>query len=346
MRFFLSVFGVLLFFSTTAYGESGRYFLEGDGALSICNEKTKKTVSVIYRLPNGDYDSEALDQLNMVFGMPEDLLKEDISLRLISMLDYLQDHFSPGQTLNLLSGYRSPSYNSKLRRRGRRAAKTSYHMEGMAADVIFPQASPREIWEYVRGLNCCGIGYYHGKAVHVDSGKPRFWTQESAIHKYDDKLKNRPIYLSVDKDIYYAGESVRLFLSGISDYPFGVRPTFQLVKEDRVLLNFNPQFYAKQGIAPEECRPIHDRRDARFIYWTIPEDYNPPAGPVTVGAQFCGSSFEMPMAVVSKPFVIKPKPKPPIEKTPAELKKEAKEEKKRLKRELKTQKVPAPHLPQ
>ncbi|MBI2340424.1 MAG: DUF882 domain-containing protein [Deltaproteobacteria bacterium] len=286
----------------------GRYFYEGDGKIDLAGRRG--TLSVTYRLNNGDYSPSALKKIDAFFGMPSAILGEGICLRLISMIDYLQDRFTPDKTLTLRSGYRSPATNTSLRKKGKLAAKTSYHMEGMAADLIFPGtgpaggAGPQEIWEHVKGLDCCGIGIYGGKEVHVDSGKPRFWTAETALPKEDVPPLNRNIYLSPDKDIYYAGETMRLFFSGVSDYPFGVKIPFKLKKGGRIIDSFMPEF--KKEISGKECVSLEERRQARLITWKIPEDLKAPGGKLNVEVEFCDPVTEMtPPSVASKPFVIK-----------------------------------------
>ncbi|MBI4411936.1 MAG: DUF882 domain-containing protein [Deltaproteobacteria bacterium] len=325
--------------------EPGRYFYEGDGKIDLGGKRG--TLSVTYRGNDGTYSTASLKKIDTFFGMPSALLGEGISLRLIAMIDYLQDKFAPGKTLTLRSGYRSPEYNTSLRKKGKLAAKTSYHMEGMAADLVFPGASPQNIWDYVKNLDCCGIGIYGGKEVHLDSGKPRFWTAETALPKEDVPPQNRNIYLAADKDIYYPGETLRLFFSGVSDYPFGVKVPFKLKKGDRTIASFTPEF--KKEISGKECVSLDEKRQARLITWKIPEDLNAgppqsrplaaepkranvmtastlsieesrglapeffkaPDGKLNVEVEFCDPVTEMmPPSVASKPFVIKTRTAP------------------------------------
>ena len=183
-------------------------------------------------------------------------------------------------------------------------------MGGRGADLNFPGTGPAGgpdpsvIWERVRSLDCCGIGNYGGKEVHLDSGKPRFWTAETALPKEDVPPQNRNIYLASDKDIYYAGETLRLFFSGVSDYPFGVKIPFKLKKEDRTIESFIPEF--KKEISGKECVPLEERKHGRLITWKIPEDIKAPNGRLSVEVEFCDPVTEiMPHRIVSKPFVIK-----------------------------------------
>ncbi|HBF11840.1 MAG TPA: hypothetical protein DDW49_00370 [Deltaproteobacteria bacterium] len=295
--------------SSTA-GASGRYFYEGDGTLSIKKNKSGALITAHYRNENGTYNAPEQAKIDQMFGMPSKNLGENTSLRLVSFLDYLQDRFTPSKPLTLLSGYRSPEYNNRLREKGRTAAQTSYHLDGMATDVIFASGQHQKIWDFVRQLDNFGIGIYSGHSLHIDSGRPRFWTQETALPKSKEPLENKNIYLSVEYDIYKPGEVIRMFLSGISDFPFGVRPTFGLVtqKHGTPLMQFIPSF-GRASLRNEipECVMINKRNDARFIYWHIPENKKWPKQKLAVRIQFCNSNQykSMPDKITSRGFVVR-----------------------------------------
>lgn len=297
------LFALLLLPSLLWAAEGGRYFYEGDGLISIQNKHTGKTLTVCYRCNDGTYPKSAINQINLLFGMPAAGLGEDVSLRLISFLDFLQDKFAPKKTLKMTSGYRSPSYNARLRKMGRLAAETSYHINGMAADVEFPGANAREVWEYIRSLNYGGVGYYQTNSLHIDSGRPRFWTQATALPKKREPIGNRHIYLSTDQDIYHPGEKVRLFLSGISDYPFGVERKMKLGRS-RYNEDLGVKFYDDKG---EKCIPIRTRSDARFISWTIPENFPTGRKRLQISMDFCDLKNypNMPLDILSRPFEVR-----------------------------------------
>lgn len=283
---------------------NGRFFYEGNGSFTISNQHTGKKATVQYRNTDGTYNRQAMDQLNLIFGVPAKSLQEDVSLRLIAMLDYLEDRYSKGQTIQLFSGYRSPKYNENLRKQGRLAGKTSYHLYAMATDVIFPGANPKEIWEYVRGLDCCGVGYYHGDKIHVDSGKPRFWTSETALPKTKEPPLNKNIYLATDKDIYHPGEKMQLFLSAISDLPIGIKTKFHLMQDGKKIQSFKPQF--RRTADEGKCFVAKELKDARLIYWEIPKKLKKiTSDKLGIEVEFCEPTYEnMPPKVVSKQFKI------------------------------------------
>ena len=63
----------------------------------------------------------------------------------------------PQNPFHVISAYRSPLTNAKLRRRSRKVAKNSYHMKGMAVDIRLPLR---------RWINMADLGWFSGE-THV-----------------------------------------------------------------------------------------------------------------------------------------------------------------------------------
>lgn len=300
--FFIILSLLLATLPSWAAESNGRFFLEGDGQLTLVSKSGGK-VNGSYRNKDGTYNRVYLDAINKLFGMPPSF-GEDISLRTIAFVDYLQDIYAPGKPLQLLSGYRSPKLNAALHKTGHLAARTSYHLDGMAADLIFPGVDSKAMWKNARGLMYGGVGYYDGKSVHIDSGRPRFWLAASALPKKDEPPQNKNIYLSVDLDKYKIGETMRLFFSGISDYPFGVKETFVLKKDGHRVGEINPQFKIQKTVS-NNCYPIETREQARFIYWKIPAENIPYNDKLTLEVTFCNPVTPlMPEKIDSRTFLI------------------------------------------
>lgn len=286
----------------------GRYFLAGDGTISLQSSKTGASAVVRYREKDGSYDPKAVRRVGQIFGVPRNA-SEGISLRLISLLDALQDHFRAG-LVRIVSGYRSPEYNAGLRRKGKLAARTSLHIEGMAADIEMPGVDARRLWEYTRGLDCCGAGYYHGKGIHIDTGPPRFWDETSSGVEKDLGGHNKLILLRTGQDIYLPGEVVRLILARITDYPIGVARTatllqkgkeVQKIKLDRERREIAP---APPSPAADRCLLIPNRRGSRSLTWVIPKDFRP-TEKLRLRLDFCERpSPEMPDTIESNPVEV------------------------------------------
>ncbi len=74
-----------------------------------------------------------------------------------------------GKPITVNSGYRTPSYNAKIG-----GAKNSYHMKGMAADIVVPGVSPKDVATLARKMGAGGVGVYPN-FTHVDVGPVRSW---------------------------------------------------------------------------------------------------------------------------------------------------------------------------
>jgi len=244
---------------------------------------------------------KALDEIDAVFNFRDNRKGEHISLRLLFLLDYFSDMVAPGRMIHLISGYRSPLFNEKLKRSGGNVARTSTHMDGMAIDFYLEGINGKVLWETIRKENCCGVGHYGGTSVHLDSGKPRFW--EAATSKVNTRESefNRKVYLSTEYDRYRQGEKLRFFLISVSDFRFGIHKMATLFKDiegknDATALRI-------QAEDKEECILIRDRDASRSIHATLPAGLEP--GRYRIRFDFCRRPFEqMPTMALSNEIEI------------------------------------------
>ncbi len=300
----LSIFCLLLFLfsysASTAFSQTQiRYYLEGDGVLWIKNNKSGLGGRFEYRTKKGDYPLKAQNEINRVFGISSsETYTPAISLRLIALLDYLQDELKGGQIL-ITSGYRSPSYNAGIRKKGRLAARTSLHLEGMAADLEMKDIQGKTLWEAVRNLHCCGAGYYHGSGIHLDTGPDRFWDETSTKVEQDLGAHNKLILLRTDRDIYSPGETIHLSLHRITDYPIGIQEQLSVIQLEKIL-NKSMWTGAMAG-----CNLLKDRSQTQNIEWKIPDKMDR-SEKVQIRLNLCEKGFaEMPDEILSNPFSIR-----------------------------------------
>jgi len=122
-----------------------RYFYNGDGRLNLVNAKNKIAFNGTYRVGKGMYNEKALKAIHRIFGAEYDKPPSRISLRLIEFLDFIEDRLHPGARITIVSGYRSPKYNTNLRNKGKLAATASLHQYGMAADIKMQGTSEQAI---------------------------------------------------------------------------------------------------------------------------------------------------------------------------------------------------------
>lgn len=296
-HFFNLLIAFFLLCSLTAgAAPSGRFFIEGDGKVHLVNTKTGAGGLMTYRTPGGDYPETAQRKIDQIFGVPPNA-SEGIALRLTALLDYLQDQLKGG-TIKIVSGYRSPTYNEGLRQKGRRVARTSMHLEGMAADIEIQGVHGKRLWEFVRGLNCCGAGYYHAKLIHIDVGPSRFWTQTTTRVEQDLGARNKLVLLRTEWDLYRPGEEVRLTLSRITDYPIGVRRDGQLIDAGQEVVG------VRLENVQTDCLLIRSRSAARSLVWKVPKQIAP-MEKARIRISFCQRLPEMPQSIDSNPISIR-----------------------------------------
>lgn len=222
-------FVVLVLLAASSAPALDRFYVMGDGTLTVSSIHSGEKVHVTYRNADGTYDDAALAKVARVMRSKDGKVGE-VSPRFAELLSYVEG--LSGQPLRVLSGYRSPAYNEGLRRAGRKAASGSLHTEGMAADVALPKARMKEMWLAIRELECCGAGYYAGNGfMHVDVGIPRFW--EAATSKTDENLSggNARVFARTEFDRYAASEPMALRLHAVTTPPLHVSRTARLVAD-------------------------------------------------------------------------------------------------------------------
>ena len=82
--------------------------------------------------------------------------------------------------LEILSGYRTPASNNKLREAGVPAARQSLHIEGRAADIRIANLNSEVLGGLVKSFRQGGVGFYYragarGGWIHADTGLKRTW---------------------------------------------------------------------------------------------------------------------------------------------------------------------------
>lgn len=147
-----------------------------EGKLSLYSVNNRERLTVTYRNSLGEYCDEALQALNWLLRCHITNETTQMDLRVIESLNRLDDVLGGNNEIHIISGYRSPSYNSRLRSVSHGVAKNSLHMKGMAIDLAIPGVRLDQIRRTALSLAAGGVGYYPGNGfVHIDSGKLRAW---------------------------------------------------------------------------------------------------------------------------------------------------------------------------
>jgi uncharacterized protein YcbK (DUF882 family) len=208
-----------------------RFFLSGDGLLAVKNAHSGEARRVRFRDRSGSYSASALSELASLFRSRGDDRTAPLSLRLVELLDYLEDRVKPSELL-LMSGFRSSEYNAEIRDRGGQAAKSSLHTEGLAADVRFVGVEQRGLWNKVRALDCCGAGYYAtGHFLHLDIGRPRFWEETTSRVGENLSAGNARVFARTDFDRYATLEAAVVSLHAVTLHPLRIRRRAELLPE-------------------------------------------------------------------------------------------------------------------
>lgn len=144
--------------------------------ISFRNQHTGESFSGTYRVGN-KYLPEAFDQINSVLRDFRANEVFPIDPRVIDIIFMVCEKTGrTNDTLEVLSGYRSPKTNAKLSRVSTGVAKNSLHMTGQALDFRLPGYSTRKLKQVAYSVRGGGVGYYPGSNfVHVDTGKVRHW---------------------------------------------------------------------------------------------------------------------------------------------------------------------------
>lgn len=143
--------------------------------LVLFNTHTREKLDVCYARGES-YRSEALSAVNHILRDHRTNEVNPIDPRLLDLLCAIRSKAGPDACLHIISGYRSPGTNRRLRQQGRGVARKSLHMQGHAADIRIPGLATSRLRRMALTLRQGGVGYYpQSDFVHVDIGPVRSW---------------------------------------------------------------------------------------------------------------------------------------------------------------------------
>ncbi len=146
-------------------------------SLSLQNPNTGDSLTRLTYFENGRYIKDALQEISYIF---RDYHTGDIHPIDPALLDKLYNlklllgvSHSP---IHLISGYRSPQTNARLRQHSHGVAKHSLHMQGRAIDIRIAGVDTKNIRNAAVSMRSGGVGYYpRSNFVHLDTGDFRTW---------------------------------------------------------------------------------------------------------------------------------------------------------------------------
>jgi uncharacterized protein YcbK (DUF882 family) len=169
-----AIAGALALRSGSAFAKTS---LAEKGSLSLFNTHTQERLSVTFRRTDGTYDIDALNAINWIMRCHFTNQQTVMDVKTIEYLNQVDNRLGGGNEIHIISGYRSPSYNSLLSSNGGHVAKHSLHLVGKAVDIAVPGVDLHTVQRTAVALRLGGVGYYPGGGfVHIDSGKYRTWS--------------------------------------------------------------------------------------------------------------------------------------------------------------------------
>ncbi len=143
--------------------------------LSLFNYHTGEKINTVY-WEKGEYIPEALKEINHVLRDRRTNEVIDMDPKLLDLLYAIAQKIDARQPIHVVSAYRSPKTNARLRKRRKGVAKNSQHIYGKATDFYLPGRRLSHIRKAAISLRSGGVGYYpRSRFIHVDTGPVRSW---------------------------------------------------------------------------------------------------------------------------------------------------------------------------
>ena len=143
--------------------------------LRLYNTHTGESLRSVF-WAEGQFIPDALKDINKLLRDHRNDKVADMDPKLILLLNDVSDKFGDGQTLHIISGYRSPESNAKLAAASNGVAKHSMHMDGKAIDIRLPGKDLAQLHKAAMSMKAGGVGYYpDSQFVHMDTGRVRYW---------------------------------------------------------------------------------------------------------------------------------------------------------------------------
>jgi len=155
---------------------AGAPSLAADRALSLAHTHTGERLATTYAVDHrylptalGTLDHFLRDHYSGTIGRMDP--------RLFDLLHTVHARLRSQAPFEVISGYRSPHTNARLRERGGGGvARRSLHMDGQAIDVRLGDVPLADLRDAALELRAGGVGYYaRERFVHIDTGRVRSW---------------------------------------------------------------------------------------------------------------------------------------------------------------------------
>lgn len=167
--------GSLITMGTPAIANAALRHFPAHKTLAFQNVNTGDKLKLTY-FENGQYVRDALKEINFAFRDFRTDTIHPIDPALLDQLFDLKLLLDIHKPFHIISGYRSPATNAKLRMHSHGVAKRSLHMQGRAVDIRLPGIEANIIRNAALKMRRGGVGYYRSSNfVHLDTGAFRTW---------------------------------------------------------------------------------------------------------------------------------------------------------------------------
>lgn len=162
--------------STLTLGSAARALADAPvRQLSFLNLHTGERLKAAY-WEAGSYVPDALAAVNHVLRDFRTGEVHAIEPKLLDLLTVLSSKLDTRETVQVISGYRSPMTNAKLHAASSGVATKSLHMQGQAIDIRIAGVDLPRLRDAALDLKVGGVGFYPtSNFVHVDVGRVRRW---------------------------------------------------------------------------------------------------------------------------------------------------------------------------
>lgn len=134
----------------------------------------EKLKSTYFR--NGQYDAASLGRINYLLRDFRCGEVATMDAGLFDILFDLQVLANRESTFEIISAFRSPATNAKLRAKSHGVAEKSLHMQAKALDIRMTGFSTKKLRDLALSLQRGGVGFYASSDfIHVDTGRVRHW---------------------------------------------------------------------------------------------------------------------------------------------------------------------------
>ncbi|MCP3869725.1 MAG: DUF882 domain-containing protein [Gammaproteobacteria bacterium] len=143
--------------------------------LNFYHTHTGEKLSIVYH-DGQEYLPDSLSNINEYLRDFRTGELHSIDPGLLDQLYALRQLTESRGVFEVISGYRSPKTNAKLRSRSKGVAKRSFHMQGRAIDTRLTDVSISNLRKAALTVKSGGVGYYRkSNFLHLDTGRFRTW---------------------------------------------------------------------------------------------------------------------------------------------------------------------------